>query len=123
MTVEVLKAQYRQLSHERARLMAAMAQIGCCGVASAEDELRRLAVPDEFAADEVRAALVLTRRAAQVQFWPAHDLLTRLLRCTPRWTPRRWMSPARGCSRSGPPSCARRPPARCAPSCCPGRRG
>ncbi len=35
-------------------------------------------VPDEFAADEIRAALVLTRRAADAQFWLAHDLLTRL---------------------------------------------
>jgi Domain of unknown function (DUF222) len=35
-------------------------------------------VPDEFSADEVRAALVLTRRAADAQFWLAHDVVTRL---------------------------------------------
>jgi hypothetical protein len=29
--VEVLKAQYRQANHERARVMAAMAQVGCAG--------------------------------------------------------------------------------------------
>jgi hypothetical protein len=43
--VEVLKARYRQLNHDRAQLMAAM---------------------------------VLTRRAAEAQFWLAYDLLTRL---------------------------------------------
>jgi hypothetical protein len=64
--VRVLKAQYRQSNHERARVLAAMAEVGLCGVAPADDELRRMALPDEFSADEVRAALVLTRRAAQI---------------------------------------------------------
>ncbi|MBV9731035.1 MAG: DUF222 domain-containing protein [Pseudonocardiales bacterium] len=76
--VEVLKAQYRQANHERARVMAAMVEVGLCGPVPADEELRRMAVPDEFSADEVRAALVLTRRAADVQFWLAHDLVTRL---------------------------------------------
>jgi hypothetical protein len=75
--VEVLKAQYRQVNHERARLMAAMVEVGLCGVGPAQ-ELRRMPVPDEFSADEIRAALVLTRRAADAQFWLAYDLLTRL---------------------------------------------
>jgi hypothetical protein len=75
--VEVLKARYRQMNHERARLMATMVEVGLCGVGPA-DELARMAVPDEFSADEIRAALVLTRRAADAQFWLAHDLLTRL---------------------------------------------
>jgi hypothetical protein len=77
--VEVLKAQYRQANHERAKVMAMMAEVGLChGVWPAGQELRRLAEPDEFAADEVRAALVLTRRAAEDQFWVAHDLVARL---------------------------------------------
>jgi hypothetical protein len=76
--VEVLKAQYRQVNHERARLMAAMVEVGLCGIGSADEPVRRMAVPDEFSADEIRAALVLTRRAADAQFWLAHDLLTRL---------------------------------------------
>ncbi|HEX6405280.1 MAG TPA: DUF222 domain-containing protein [Pseudonocardiaceae bacterium] len=76
--VEVLKAQYRQANHERARVMAVMAEVGLCGVAPAGDELRRMPVPDEFSADEIRAALVLTRRAAEAQFWLAHDLVARL---------------------------------------------
>ncbi|MGH3904936.1 MAG: DUF222 domain-containing protein [Pseudonocardiaceae bacterium] len=75
--VEVLKAQYRQANHERARVMAAMVQVGVCGPVPDED-LTRMAAPDEFSPDEVRAALVLTRRAAQAQYWLAHDLLTRL---------------------------------------------
>ena len=76
--VEVLKARYRQLNHDRAQLMAAMVEVGLCGVGPADDPVRRMAVPDEFSADEVRAALVLTRRAAEAQFWLAYDLLTRL---------------------------------------------
>ncbi|PZS39802.1 MAG: hypothetical protein DLM62_06300 [Pseudonocardiales bacterium] len=75
--VEVLKAQYRQANHERARVMAAMVEVGMCGVGPAGDELRRMP-PDEFSPDEIRAALMLTRRAADTQFWLAHDLLTRL---------------------------------------------
>jgi hypothetical protein len=76
--VEVLKARYRQLNHDRARLMAAMAEVGVCGVVAAGDELRRMAAPDEFSADEIRAALVLTRRAADAQFGLAYDVVTRL---------------------------------------------
>jgi hypothetical protein len=75
--VEVLKAQYRQANHERARVMAAMAEVGVCGLVP-EGDLTRRVLPDEFSADEVRAALVLTRRAADAQFWLAHDLVTRL---------------------------------------------
>ncbi len=65
--VEVLKAQYRQANHERARVLAAMVEVGMCGVGPAGDELRRMA-PDEFSADEIRAALMLTRRASLSRF-------------------------------------------------------
>jgi hypothetical protein len=75
--VEVLKAQYRQVNHERARLMSTMVEVGLCDIGP-DDELPRKAVPGEFAADEVCAALMLTRRAADTQFWLAHDLLARL---------------------------------------------
>jgi hypothetical protein len=57
--------------------MATMVEVGLCGIGP-DDELPRVVVPDEFAADEIWAALVLTRRAADSQFWLAHDLLTRL---------------------------------------------
>jgi Domain of unknown function (DUF222) len=76
--VHVLKARYRQLNHDRAQLMAAMVEVGLCGVGLAEEPVRRMVVPDEFSVDEIRAALVLTRRAAEAQFWLAYDLLTRL---------------------------------------------
>ncbi len=75
--VEVLKARYRQVNHERARLMAAMVEVGLCGIGP-DDELPRRSVPDEFSADEVRAALVWTRRAADTQFGVAYDVVTRL---------------------------------------------
>jgi hypothetical protein len=75
--VEVLKARYRQLNHDRAQVMAAMVEVGLCGRGSA-GELVRMAVPDEFSADEIRAALVLTRRAAEAQFSLAYDLISRL---------------------------------------------
>ena len=38
--VEVLKARYRQLNHERAQLMAAMVEVGLCGIGP-DDELPR----------------------------------------------------------------------------------
>lgn len=62
---------------ELSRLMAAMVEVGLCGV-DPVGESPRVAFPDEFSADEIRAALVLTRRAADAQFWLAYDLLTRL---------------------------------------------
>ena len=62
---------------ERARLMATMVEVGLADIGP-DDEPRRLSAPTEFSADEIRAALVLTRRAADAQFWTAHDLLTRL---------------------------------------------
>lgn len=72
--VELLQAQYRQLNHTKARLMSTMVEVGLRNGDGAE----RMAVPDEFSADEVRAALVWTRRAAAAQLDLAHDLVTRL---------------------------------------------
>lgn len=42
--VEVLKAQYRQVNHERAWLMAAMVEVGLCGIGP-DDEMPRRAGP------------------------------------------------------------------------------
>ncbi len=75
--VAVMQARYRQMAHERARLMATMVEVGLCDIGP-DDELPRRAKPDKFAADDVRAALVLTRRAAEAQFWLAYDLVSRL---------------------------------------------
>ncbi len=57
--------------------MATMAQVGVCRPVP-DDDLTRRVLPDEFSTDEVRAALVLTRRATHSQFWLAYDLVTRL---------------------------------------------
>jgi hypothetical protein len=75
--VEVLKAHYRQVNHERARLMAALVEVGLCR-GDPDAPLARMPVPDEFSADEIRAALVLTRRAADAHLNLAYDLVTRL---------------------------------------------
>lgn len=47
--VEVLKAQYRQVNHRRARLMTTMVEVGLCDIGP-DDQLPRKAVPGEFAA-------------------------------------------------------------------------
>lgn len=52
--VEILKAQYRQSNHERARVLAAMMEVG---IRSGSNDLSRIA-PDEFSADEIRATLM-----------------------------------------------------------------
>ncbi len=75
--VEVLKAQYRQLNHDTAQLMTTMVEAGL-RAPGPDDQPRRMAEPDEFSADETRAALVWSRRAAENRFWLAYDLLTRL---------------------------------------------
>ncbi|MGQ0778748.1 MAG: hypothetical protein ACT4NY_30760 [Pseudonocardiales bacterium] len=59
--------------------MAAMVEVGLYGQVP-DDDLTRMAAPDEFSADEVRATLMLTRRAAEAQSWLAHDLVTRTWR-------------------------------------------
>jgi hypothetical protein len=75
--VELLKARYRQCNHDTAALLATMAEVGICETAP-DDEVARRSEPGEFAADEVRAALVLTRRAAAARFDLAYGLATRL---------------------------------------------
>jgi hypothetical protein len=52
--VRVLKAGYQQLNHDRAALTAAMVEVGLCGPAS--EDHARMTVPEEFSADEIRAA-------------------------------------------------------------------
>jgi Domain of unknown function (DUF222) len=75
--VTVMQAQHRQVAHEQARLMAAMAEVARCGIGP-DDELPRMTAPDEFSADEIRGALVWTRAAADTQLSLAWDLLSRI---------------------------------------------
>jgi len=60
--VDVVKARYRQASHERGQLFAVIAEVMHRDEA---DSPVFAQWPGEFAADEVRAALVLTRRSAE----------------------------------------------------------
>ncbi|HEX6469777.1 MAG TPA: DUF222 domain-containing protein, partial [Streptosporangiaceae bacterium] len=75
--VRVLRARHRQVAHAQAQLMAAMVEVACCDIGP-DDTLPRMAAPDEFSADEIRAALAWTRSAATSQLDLAWDLLDRL---------------------------------------------
>jgi hypothetical protein len=76
-TVEVLKAAYRQLCHERARFLAVVLEVGLREPFSG-DSVARLEVPDEFGPDETRAALVWSRRRSDTTFERAWDVHRRL---------------------------------------------
>ncbi|WP_204047356.1 HNH endonuclease signature motif containing protein [Microbispora siamensis] len=76
-TVEVLKAAYRQVCHDRAWFLRVLLEVGLRDSFSG-DEVARLEVPDEFGPDEVRAALVWSRRRADSTFelaWNVHRRL------------------------------------------------
>ncbi|WP_169943884.1 HNH endonuclease signature motif containing protein [Microbispora sp. H11081] len=76
-TVEVLRAAYRQSCHDRARFLQALLEVGLREQFSG-DSVVRLEVPDEFAPDEARAALVWSRRRADSAFELAWNLHRRL---------------------------------------------
>jgi hypothetical protein len=75
--VEVVKAAYRQLCHERARFLQVVLEVGLREPLSG-GSVRRLEVPDEFGPDEVRAALVWSRRRSDAAFERAWDVHRRL---------------------------------------------
>ncbi len=60
--VVVMKARYRQVSHEQAELFASIVEVCLCDAFGAETE--RMEDPDDYSADEIRAALFLTRLSA-----------------------------------------------------------
>ncbi|MBP2366255.1 HNH endonuclease signature motif containing protein [Pseudonocardia parietis] len=62
---DVLVAQSRQLAHEQARMFATMAEVVCRRPFAGPLEVRRADTPELYGADEVRAALAWTRRAAE----------------------------------------------------------
>lgn len=68
--LEVLRAQYRLQCHVQARTAAVLAEVGRCAGFAQPGEVQRLPEPERFAAEESRAALRWTRRAAQDE----HDL-------------------------------------------------
>jgi len=76
--VLLMRARYRQSSHERGQLLAVVDEVRRRGVADAAGFGADPDQAGEFAADEVRAALVLTRRAAEDLCHLAEDLAHRV---------------------------------------------
>ena len=104
--VVVMRAHARQVSHHQAELLGLVAR-----VADASSEASALVSDDdgEFAADEIRAALCLTRRAAVSLLQLARDL-ERLPDWPRRSAPGRSTSPGPGwCPPRWPPWTTRRP--------------
>ncbi len=76
--VEVLQARARQLSHEQARLLATMVEVGLCDPDAGTNDVTRLAESPLYATDEIRAALAWTRRAADREHDFAETLVLRM---------------------------------------------
>jgi hypothetical protein len=66
--LDVLVAQQRQLSHDQARLLATMCEVARCAPFQPEGAVVRTQRPDQYAADEIRVALMLTRRATDREY-------------------------------------------------------
>ena len=101
--VEILRARGRQLSHEQARLLATMVEIGLCDPDADPGEVARLPESPPYAADEIRAALAWTRRAAEREHDFGETLVCGCRRCSPHWIPVGYAAARHGCS----PICAR----------------
>jgi hypothetical protein len=76
--VEVLRARGRQLSHEQARLLVTMVEVGLCDPDAGAGDVGRLPESPPYAADEIRAALAWTRRAADREHDFAETLVLRM---------------------------------------------
>lgn len=78
--VEVVKARERLIAHFQAQGMADVTEISFAAPGDASSDLERLDEAFEYAADEIRAALSLTRRAAEYRLSFDTDLCQRLPR-------------------------------------------
>lgn len=78
--VRVLQSQERLVAHSQAETMGDMVEVSYAAPGDATSEPARLAAAFEFASDEIRAALVLTRRSAEYRLSFADDLIERLPR-------------------------------------------
>ncbi|BCB91491.1 HNH endonuclease signature motif containing protein [Phytohabitans suffuscus] len=76
--VEVAKAITRQVAHYQAELLATVAEIAYCPPGNETSPAQRTDHPAEYAADEIRLALTLTRRAADTLMGDAYTLVERL---------------------------------------------
>jgi hypothetical protein len=78
--VEVLKARERLVAHYQAGAQADMVEISHAAPGEVDCDVERLDEAFEYAADEIRAALTLTRKAAETRLDYATDLVSRLPR-------------------------------------------
>lgn len=78
--VDVMLAQSRQLAHEQARMFAVLSEVICRRPFAGPGEVRRAETPELYGADEVRAALAWTRRAADAETDLAFTLVHKLPR-------------------------------------------
>lgn len=76
--VEVAKATQRQISHYQGEQLAAVWESAHCPSGDYDSQPERNEGPDDYAADEIRWALTLTRRAADNLFGTAYNLFGRL---------------------------------------------
>ncbi|MDG4830907.1 DUF222 domain-containing protein [Solwaraspora sp. WMMD1047] len=75
-----MRARARQIAHEQAQLLADMVEVAHCPPGDRDAPVARMPSVQEFAEDEIRMALQLTRRAADTMLALAVDLLERLPR-------------------------------------------
>lgn len=68
--VVLMQARNRQVAHDQAELLADMVEVSHC----VDGDMERVTEPMEYAADEIRAALTLTRRAAEAELDFATEL-------------------------------------------------
>lgn len=78
--VRLLQARERLVSHSQAQSMADMVEVSYAAPRNAVSEPERLLEAFEYASDEIRAALTLTRRAAEYRLGLASDVVERVPR-------------------------------------------
>jgi hypothetical protein len=76
--VNLMKAQARLVAYAQAELAATIREVAHCPAGDAGSAPERSEDIDEFSADEIRAALRLTRRSADIELGTALDLVERL---------------------------------------------
>lgn len=76
--VRVLRARERQIAHSQAGSMADVVEISYSAPGARDTDPARLEEAFEYAADELRPALTLTRRAAEFRLCVASDVIERL---------------------------------------------
>jgi hypothetical protein len=76
--VRVLRARERQIAHSQAGSMADMVEMSYSAPGDADSEPERLQEQFEFAADELRPALTLSRRSAEFRMSDATEIRERL---------------------------------------------